>query len=58
VANQFTPKNQRAEKTVIKPIRWPLSAWREVQRRARAAGMTESEYVRERTLRDDEPVAS
>lgn len=52
MANQHTPKGQRAEATVIKPVRWSVTAWREVQRRARAARMTESEYIREQTLRD------
>lgn len=46
MANQFTPKSQRAEPTVIKPVRWPASKWREVQRAARAAKTTESEFVR------------
>lgn len=53
MANQFTPKSRRAEPTVIKPIRWPASEWREVQRRAKAAKLTESEYVRSRTLREE-----
>jgi len=48
--NQYTPKSRRAEPTVVKPIRWPVSEWKEVQRGAKAARLTESEYIRRATL--------